>query len=39
MRKIVFQVDLEGQDKPTYVEVKEFLDNLPKYIQTEKELS
>ena len=39
MRKIVFQVDLEGQDKPTYVEVKEFLDNLPKYIGSEKELS
>lgn len=39
MRKIVFQVDLEGQDKPTYVEVKEFLDNLPKYISTEKSSS
>jgi hypothetical protein len=39
MRKIVFQVDLQGQDKPSYVEVKEFLENLPKYIQAEKELS
>ena len=39
MRKIVFQVDLQGQDKPSYVEVKEFLDNLPKYIGSEKELS
>ena len=39
MRKIVFQVDLQGQDKPTYVEVKEFLDNLPKYMSTEKSSS
>lgn len=39
MRKIVFQVDLEGQDKPSYIEIKEFLDNLPKYLPAEKELS
>ena len=39
MKKIVFQVDLQGQDKPTYVEVKEFLDNLPKYMSTEKSSS
>ena len=38
MRKILFQVDLEGQDKPTYVEVQEFLANLPKYVSNNPEL-
>lgn len=39
MRRLVIQVDMEGQDKPTNVEIKEFLANLPKYISNQKELS
>jgi len=39
MRKLVIQVDMEGQDKPTNVEIKEFLANLPKYINNDKKLS
>jgi hypothetical protein len=39
MRRLVIQVDMEGQDKPTNVEIKEFLANLPKYITNDKTLS
>ncbi len=39
MRKLLIQVDMEGRDEPTNVEIKEFLANLPKYISNQKELS
>jgi len=39
MRRLVIQVDMEGQDKPTNVDIKEFLANLPKYINNDKTLS
>jgi|11_taG_2_1085331.scaffolds.fasta_scaffold00962_18 hypothetical protein len=39
MRRLVIQVDMDGQDKPTNVDIKEFLENLPKYITNDKTLS
>jgi len=39
MRRLVIQVEMEGQDKPTNVDIKEFLANLPKYITKDKTLS
>jgi hypothetical protein len=38
MRKLIIQVDIEGSDKPTNVEIKEFLANLPKYVSNNPEL-
>lgn len=38
MRKLIIQVDMEGQDEPINVEIKEFLANLPKYISNNPEL-
>jgi len=39
MRRLVIQVDMDGQDKPNYVDIKEFLENLPNYITNDKTLS